>query len=59
MLQDRGVQLPEIAELVVSGQKDRIPDLSLATAIDSIQHVLHKPEVQDAVMTGFALDDVA
>ena len=59
MLQDRGVQLPEIAELVVSGQKDRIPDLSLATAIDSIQHVLHKTEVQDAVMTGLALDDVA
>ena len=59
MLQDRGVQLPEIAELVVSGQKDRIPDLSLATAINSIQHVLHKTEVQDAVMTGLALDDVA
>ena len=59
MLQDRGVELPDIAELVVDGQKDNIPDLSMATAIDSVQHVLHKTEVQDAVMTGLALDDVA
>ncbi|WP_404975451.1 phosphatidylglycerophosphatase A [Weissella paramesenteroides] len=59
MLQDRGVKLPDIAELVVDGQKDHIPDLSMATAIDSVQHVLHKTEVQDAVMTGLALDDVA
>lgn len=58
-LTKRGVSLESIGELVILGQKDHIPDMSMETAIDSVKHVLHKTEVQDAVMTGLALDDVA
>jgi len=58
MLNDRGVQLTDIAELVVFGQRNII-DLSMDIALDSVQHVLHKTEAQDAIMTGLAIDDLA
>ena len=59
MLKSRGVNLEEIGELVLFGQKAIIPNLTMADAVDSVQHVLHKTEVQDAVMTGLAIDDLA
>lgn len=59
MLNARGVELKDIAELVLFGQRAIIPDLTMDDAIDSVQHVLHKTEVQDAVMTGLAIDDLA
>jgi len=58
MLNDRGVQLTDIAELVVFGQRNII-DLTMDIALDSVQHVLHKTEAQDAIMTGLAIDDLA
>nr|WP_245299355.1 phosphatidylglycerophosphatase A [Weissella confusa] len=51
--------MKDIAELVLFGQRAIIPDLTMDDAIDSVQHVLHKTEVQDAVMTGLAIDDLA
>lgn len=48
MLNARGVELKDIAELVLFGQRAIIPDLTMDDAIDSVQHVLHKTEVQDA-----------
>ncbi|GAK30876.1 CDP-diacylglycerol pyrophosphatase [Weissella oryzae SG25] len=58
-LLERGVELSQIAELVIFGQRDRLPDLSQETALYSVNKVLHKTEVQDAIMTGLALDDLA
>ena len=58
MLNERGVQLTDIAELVIFGQR-KIIELTMDTALDSVQHVLHKTEVQDAIMTGLAIDDLA
>ncbi|QIL49947.1 phosphatidylglycerophosphatase A [Weissella coleopterorum] len=59
LFKTHGVTLHDIAELVQAGQIDYMPNLSMDEALDSVQHVLHKTEVQDAVMTGIALDDLA
>jgi len=59
LLEKHGVQLTDIAELVKVGQAEFIPNMSTELAIDSVEHVLHKTEVQDAIMTGIALDDLA
>ncbi|MCM0582010.1 phosphatidylglycerophosphatase A [Weissella diestrammenae] len=59
LLAAHGVQLADIAVLVQAGQAEFIPDMTDEVALDSVQHVLHKTEVQDAIMTGIALDDLA
>jgi phosphatidylglycerophosphatase A len=59
LLADRDVNLEDIGELVLFGQKAIIPNLTMADAVDSVKHVLHKTEVQDAIMTGLAIDDLA
>lgn len=58
-LKDHGVSLDSLVPLVVESQKDHVPGLDDATALDAIEHVLHKTEAQDAIMTGLALDDLA
>ncbi|MFL1696090.1 phosphatidylglycerophosphatase A [Weissella kandleri] len=57
--QAKGVALSTIAELVYDGQKEFIPTMTPTDALDSVKHVLHKTEVQDAILTGLALDDLA
>lgn len=59
LLAKRGVELEDIAVLVQDGQKDHIADMPIEMALSSVQHVLHKTEVQDAIMTGLAIDDLA
>lgn len=59
LLAKRGVDLEDIAILVQDGQKDHIADMPIEMALSSVQHVLHKTEVQDAIMTGLAIDDLA
>ncbi|AOT57199.1 phosphatidylglycerophosphatase A [Weissella soli] len=59
LLANRGVDLEDIAILVQDGQKDHIADMPIEMALSSVQHVLHKTEVQDAIMTGLAIDDLA
>ncbi|UFJ39675.1 phosphatidylglycerophosphatase A [Brevibacillus humidisoli] len=59
LLQQRGVQLEDIAELVMFLQKDYIPDLERQTCLDSVQAVLQKREVQNALLTGIQLDMLA
>ncbi len=58
-LKDHGVSIDSLVPLVVESQKDHVPDLDAARARDAIEHVLHKTEAQDAIMTGLALDDLA
>lgn len=59
LLEQRGVSLEAIANLVVFLQKDYIQDLTLAMARDSVQAVLRKREVQNALITGIQLDIAA
>lgn len=55
-LASRGVTLHDIAECVLFLQKDYHPELSEATCVKAIDEVLHKREVQHAVLTGLCLD---
>ena len=59
LLKQRGVSLDDIAELVIFLQKDYIKDLTLAEAEASVQNVLRKREVQNAIITGIQLDIAA
>ncbi len=59
LLTERGVSIPAIAELVLFLQAKFIPGLDEATAEESVRIVLRKREVQNAVMTGIALDKAA
>jgi len=57
-LQKRGVQLEDIAILVYELQKDYIDDLNLQKCLESVESVLKKREVQNAVFTGICLDEL-
>ncbi|KJW12728.1 phosphatidylglycerophosphatase A [Levilactobacillus spicheri] len=56
LLAQRGVSLEAIANLVMFLQKDYLPDLTLPLARESVTTVLHKREVQNALITGIQLD---
>lgn len=58
-LEDRGVQIKDIAELVYFLQKNYHPDLQLKDCIENVEAVLSKREVQNAVITGIQLDVLA
>ncbi|MFD1957628.1 phosphatidylglycerophosphatase A [Paenibacillus thailandensis] len=58
-LAKRGVTREAIAELVFFLQKDYYPDLSVEECLGSVNAVLSKREVQNAVLTGIQLDVLA
>lgn len=58
-LKKRGVTLEHIAELVLFLQKKYYPDLTLEYCRYSVDQVLMKREVQNAVLTGIQLDLLA
>jgi phosphatidylglycerophosphatase A len=58
-LQNRGVDLKELAILVLEAQKKHSPDITMEIAMHHIEAVLKKREVQHAVLTGIALDIAA
>jgi phosphatidylglycerophosphatase A len=59
MLKQRGVTLPEIAEVVLAIQIGYYPELKLEECLAGVDAVLKKREVQHAVLTGVALDMLA
>lgn len=59
MLKDRGVTIQEIAELTHFLQHKYYPGLTLGQCIDSVERVLEKREVQNAIITGIQLDLLA
>lgn len=59
LLETRGVTLKDIADLVYFLQKDYIHHLTYEMIDESVQQVLQKREVQNAIMTGIALDQLA
>jgi phosphatidylglycerophosphatase A len=58
-LNNRGVMIEDIAKLTLFLQKPYVPDLTIETCIESIEHVLKKREVQNALLTGIELDMLA
>ncbi len=59
LLKQRGVEVPDIAELVLFLQKKYITDLNIQTCIDNVESVLTKREVQNTIITGIQLDILA
>lgn len=58
-LTDRGVKISDIAELTYFLQKDYYPNLSIDDCTDSVERVIEKREVQNAILTGIQLDILA
>lgn len=58
-LQNRGVVLGDIADIVYQLQKPYYPNLIMEECLSSVMHVLEKREVQHAIYTGIALDTLA
>lgn len=57
-LNERGVDLEKIAMLVFELQKDYL-DLTHEEALENVNHVLSKREVQNAILTGIEIDILA
>ncbi len=58
-INDRGVQLEEIAELTYFLQADYCKNLTKEDCLHHVKAVLKKREVQNAVLTGIRLDELA
>ncbi|WP_336770349.1 phosphatidylglycerophosphatase A [Bacillus bombysepticus] len=58
-LHQRGVKLEDLALIVIDLQKKYHPNLTLEVALENIDAVLHKREVQHATITGIELDELA
>lgn len=59
LLQERGVSLEDLGELVYFLQEKYIPNLDMQTCLHNIDRVLSKREVQNAILTGIHLDMLA
>lgn len=59
LLEERGVTLEDIAELVYYLQVKYHPDLQMSDCIENVDRVLRKREVQNAILTGIQLDILA
>lgn len=59
LLKQRGVKIEEIAEIVYQLQIEYIDNITMEICINSINAVLDKREVQNAVITGIELDIAA
>ena len=59
LLIERGVTISDIADLVIFLQEPYIPNLTKEMAIENVEAVLEKREVQNAIITGIELDILA
>ena len=59
LLRERGVSIVDIADLVMYLQKQYLPNLTLEECIHSVDSVLTKREVHNAILTGIQLDILA
>lgn len=59
LLEQRGVTLKDIGEIVYELQSKYITDLTLEYCIENVEAVLRKREVQNAVITGIEIDIAA
>lgn len=58
-LEQRGVRLTDIADIVLEMQRPYHPDLTLDTCLESVAAVLEKREMQHALLVGIELDCLA
>lgn len=58
-MEERGVNIKDIAELAMFLQKKYKKDLTLEYCIENVERVLRKREVMHAILTGLALDELA
>ncbi len=58
-LKSRGVEIADIAEVVLELQMKYHPDLTIEECVDAVERVLTKREIQHAIYTGIALDVLA
>lgn len=59
LLEQRGVSIEAIADIVYQLQAKYLQDLTLSDCISSVYSVLEKREVQNTIMTGIELDMLA
>ncbi len=59
LLEERGVEIEDIAEIVYHLQEDYYKDLTMDICIENIYKVLEKREVCHAILTGIAIDKAA
>lgn len=59
LLQERGVSIGDLVNLVYNEQSRYLPDITKDECFASLHSVLLKREVQNAIMTGIALDKLA
>jgi phosphatidylglycerophosphatase A len=55
-LDERGVTLEQIAELVYDLQQPYLSDISMELCLDHVRAVLRKREVQNTILTGIEID---
>lgn len=58
-LEERGVTIKDIAEIVYEMQAPYHPELTLEPCIESVKAVLEKREMQHAILVGIELDTLA
>lgn len=56
MMQERGITLPAIADLVWQLQEKYYTNLTMGHCLEAVDAVISKREVQHGIMTGLALD---
>lgn len=59
LLDERGVKIQDIAEIVLFLQNKYIKDLTLEECVENVAAVLNKREVQNTIITGIELDILA
>ncbi|WP_240627233.1 phosphatidylglycerophosphatase A [Thermoflavimicrobium daqui] len=59
LLEERGVKVNQIAQIVYDLQVPYHPELEMGECIESVETVLKKREVQHAIITGISLDQLA
>lgn len=59
LLEQRGVKIVEIANIVLDLQKKYVEDLTHEECVENVRAVLRKREVQNAVITGIEIDIAA
>lgn len=59
MLNKRGVELEDIADLVMFLQSEYYDDLTIEACLENLKAVLNKREIVHAILTGIALDELA
>lgn len=56
-LNERGVQVIDIANIVFDLQKDYVKDLAINDCLNTVNSIIEKREVINAILTGIAIDE--